>query len=471
MLREDGEDVVPEAACDNPSCARPFHVRCLVEWLRADGSARQSFQTLFGLCPYCSQPITVKPSISAVQNIQPAVDQCGAEQSASRERGAEHQCVRSSQPADQCGGAVSQPPISAVRSIQPAADQCVSQPLISAVRSIQPAVDQCGAEQSAGRFPSPSFRFQAWTCTRARTRNGPAGNGPAGNGPAGNPQGSPGEGRWLRASEPERPELWKFPRSSPSWTGQFLGEGNCSVRSWSGLADSKIESAARTNHRDEEKGDEAETSIFEMARSVSSTCGFEPGVSCPGCSPSVSPRELANPRPGNGSATAGSAARDHRAQRALVEAVPGDLQIKRGEERAGVALSGAAVLGSLMGSIAAWPSPPGCGSREVGGPLIPNIASLACNLCIAHLELWMVHETPSNFSGSSAPTEAPLMRMLLNTSRHRAATSSRARRTYIHRANLAAAIEREASDISDGHGRAELQEEAALPSHEKAAGQ
>ncbi|PSC68290.1 E3 ubiquitin-ligase FANCL [Micractinium conductrix] len=55
---EDGE--APDVNCDNAACGKPFHRRCLVEWLNSDQTTRQSFNTLFGACPYCSAPITVK---------------------------------------------------------------------------------------------------------------------------------------------------------------------------------------------------------------------------------------------------------------------------------------------------------------------------------------------------------------------------------------------------------------------------
>ena len=45
--------------CPNPKCARPYHGRCLREWLLSVSTSRQSFRTIFGDCPYCSQPITV----------------------------------------------------------------------------------------------------------------------------------------------------------------------------------------------------------------------------------------------------------------------------------------------------------------------------------------------------------------------------------------------------------------------------
>eukprot|EP00761_Pharyngomonas_kirbyi_P007167 gb/GECH01007176.1/.p1 GENE.gb/GECH01007176.1/~~gb/GECH01007176.1/.p1 ORF type:complete len:367 (+),score=37.66 gb/GECH01007176.1/:1-1101(+) len=54
------DDAVADKVCDNPQCCQPFHRQCLHDWLRAIPSTRQSFDTLFGQCPYCSSPITVK---------------------------------------------------------------------------------------------------------------------------------------------------------------------------------------------------------------------------------------------------------------------------------------------------------------------------------------------------------------------------------------------------------------------------
>jgi E3 ubiquitin-protein ligase FANCL len=56
----EGGLAVPEHNCDNVGCGRPFHSACLREWLQATSTTRQSFDTLFGACPYCSAPITVK---------------------------------------------------------------------------------------------------------------------------------------------------------------------------------------------------------------------------------------------------------------------------------------------------------------------------------------------------------------------------------------------------------------------------
>eukprot|EP00899_Mesostigma_viride_P008084 jgi/Mesvir1/17277/Mv07684-RA.1 len=56
--------LLPDQMCDNASCGRPYHRTCLVEWLRSVTSTRQSFDMLFGVCPYCSHPITVRASAS-----------------------------------------------------------------------------------------------------------------------------------------------------------------------------------------------------------------------------------------------------------------------------------------------------------------------------------------------------------------------------------------------------------------------
>lgn len=46
--------------CENTSCSRAFHSLCLAEWLRSITTTRQSFNVLFGNCPYCSEPVAVK---------------------------------------------------------------------------------------------------------------------------------------------------------------------------------------------------------------------------------------------------------------------------------------------------------------------------------------------------------------------------------------------------------------------------
>ncbi|XP_043697604.1 E3 ubiquitin-protein ligase FANCL-like [Telopea speciosissima] len=50
----------PDYTCDNASCSKAFHSLCLGDWLRSITTTRQSFDVLFGSCPYCSEPVAVK---------------------------------------------------------------------------------------------------------------------------------------------------------------------------------------------------------------------------------------------------------------------------------------------------------------------------------------------------------------------------------------------------------------------------
>ena len=54
------DGAVPECACD--SCSKPFHKACLSEWLRGLPTTQQSFNRLFGECPYCGTSIAVEAS-------------------------------------------------------------------------------------------------------------------------------------------------------------------------------------------------------------------------------------------------------------------------------------------------------------------------------------------------------------------------------------------------------------------------
>uniref|UniRef100_A0AAX7TLB9 E3 ubiquitin-protein ligase FANCL n=1 Tax=Astatotilapia calliptera TaxID=8154 RepID=A0AAX7TLB9_ASTCA len=49
------EAAIPDQVCNDPRCGQPFHQTCLYEWLRALHSSRQSFNIVFGECPYCSK--------------------------------------------------------------------------------------------------------------------------------------------------------------------------------------------------------------------------------------------------------------------------------------------------------------------------------------------------------------------------------------------------------------------------------
>lgn len=61
-LGEDGH--LPDACCGNTRCARSYHEECLFEWLHSLPSARMSFDRIFGACPYCCEPISVKVNCS-----------------------------------------------------------------------------------------------------------------------------------------------------------------------------------------------------------------------------------------------------------------------------------------------------------------------------------------------------------------------------------------------------------------------
>lgn len=50
----------PDQICVNDRCAKKYHKSCLVGWLQSIPSSRTSFGTIFGVCPYCSESISVK---------------------------------------------------------------------------------------------------------------------------------------------------------------------------------------------------------------------------------------------------------------------------------------------------------------------------------------------------------------------------------------------------------------------------
>eukprot|EP00903_Cladosiphon_okamuranus_P010479 g9915.t1 len=54
------EGAIPDRVCDNAKCRRPYHPKCLFVWLQGLPTSRVSFDTIFGQCPYCSDPISVK---------------------------------------------------------------------------------------------------------------------------------------------------------------------------------------------------------------------------------------------------------------------------------------------------------------------------------------------------------------------------------------------------------------------------
>jgi len=53
--------LLPDKACE---CGRMYHTTCLLEWIQSLPNTKRSFDTLFGKCLYCTQPITVKTTTS-----------------------------------------------------------------------------------------------------------------------------------------------------------------------------------------------------------------------------------------------------------------------------------------------------------------------------------------------------------------------------------------------------------------------
>ncbi|KFV02645.1 E3 ubiquitin-protein ligase FANCL, partial [Pterocles gutturalis] len=49
------DGATPDQVCDDPRCGQPFHQACLYEWLQGLPSSRQSFNVIFGECPYCNK--------------------------------------------------------------------------------------------------------------------------------------------------------------------------------------------------------------------------------------------------------------------------------------------------------------------------------------------------------------------------------------------------------------------------------
>ncbi|XP_070590885.1 E3 ubiquitin-protein ligase FANCL isoform X2 [Erythrolamprus reginae] len=60
------DGAIPDQVCDDSHCGQCFHQVCLYEWLRGLPSSRQSFNVIFGECPYCSKQITLKISTKKI---------------------------------------------------------------------------------------------------------------------------------------------------------------------------------------------------------------------------------------------------------------------------------------------------------------------------------------------------------------------------------------------------------------------
>ncbi|XP_077189476.1 E3 ubiquitin-protein ligase FANCL isoform X2 [Paroedura picta] len=57
------DGAIPDQVCDDSRCGQQFHQACLYEWLRGLPSSRQSYNVIFGECPYCNKQITLKMSL------------------------------------------------------------------------------------------------------------------------------------------------------------------------------------------------------------------------------------------------------------------------------------------------------------------------------------------------------------------------------------------------------------------------
>ncbi|XP_045405619.1 E3 ubiquitin-protein ligase FANCL isoform X4 [Lemur catta] len=74
------DGAIPDQVCDNSQCGQPFHQICLYEWLRGLLTSRQSFNIIFGECPYCSKVskllITFQKMCPAFNNVFYKIDTC-----------------------------------------------------------------------------------------------------------------------------------------------------------------------------------------------------------------------------------------------------------------------------------------------------------------------------------------------------------------------------------------------------------
>ncbi|KAI5625082.1 E3 ubiquitin-protein ligase FANCL [Silurus asotus] len=58
------DSAIPDQVCNDPRCGQPFHQACLYEWLRGLPTSRQSFNIVFGECPYCSKQVRLGSQVS-----------------------------------------------------------------------------------------------------------------------------------------------------------------------------------------------------------------------------------------------------------------------------------------------------------------------------------------------------------------------------------------------------------------------
>jgi E3 ubiquitin-protein ligase FANCL len=58
------EGALPDVKCNNASCNKHYHESCLFEWLHSLPMAKNSFDRIFGSCPYCCETVSVGTSKS-----------------------------------------------------------------------------------------------------------------------------------------------------------------------------------------------------------------------------------------------------------------------------------------------------------------------------------------------------------------------------------------------------------------------
>jgi E3 ubiquitin-protein ligase FANCL len=55
------ENAIPDQICDNSSCNRAYHAKCLYEWFQSVNPSHRTASTLiWGSCPYCEKKISVR---------------------------------------------------------------------------------------------------------------------------------------------------------------------------------------------------------------------------------------------------------------------------------------------------------------------------------------------------------------------------------------------------------------------------
>ncbi|KAL7522266.1 hypothetical protein ACHAWX_006961 [Stephanocyclus meneghinianus] len=58
-LTSTDDGALPDVKCNNPTCNKHYHEACLFEWLHSLPTAKNSFDRIFGSCPYCCEAVSV----------------------------------------------------------------------------------------------------------------------------------------------------------------------------------------------------------------------------------------------------------------------------------------------------------------------------------------------------------------------------------------------------------------------------